>query len=222
MIARVRLHAVRRAVVRLAADLLILAGVSGVLIWAWALSEGAFYQFVQEAHISAPPPARSASVAAGVTGEGVPPQPEVVVPTLSKLLRTFPRDPRVIGRLEAPSIHLSVVVRDGIDDETLRKAVGRLPSSALPGEPGNLVVLGHRDTFFRPLRNLERGQSIRFHTARGQFEYVVESVQVVEPGSVNVVPTADAVTTLITCFPFDYVGTAPRRFVVRARFKEPL
>jgi sortase A len=114
---------------------------------------------------------------------------------------------------------MNVMVREGVDATSLRKAAGHLPSSALPGETGNFVVLGHRDTFFRPLRGIAQGDPIRVRTRSGSFQYVVDSIQVVEPEQSLEFPRdmPAASITLITCFPFDYVGPAPRRFVVRAR-----
>jgi sortase A len=111
------------------------------------------------------------------------------------------------------------MVREGVDTASLRKAVGHLPSSPLPGEAGNVVVLGHRDTFFRPLRGIAQGDPIRVKTRSGSFQYIVDSIQVVPPEqSLAFKEDISAKSlTLITCFPFDHVGPAPRRFVVRAR-----
>ena len=132
------------------------------------------------------------------------------------------RDPLLLGRIEIPSIQLTVMMREGVDTTSLRKAAGHLPSSALPGKEGNVVVLGHRDTFFRPLRGIAQGDPIRVKTRSGSFQYVVDSIQVVEPEQSlafqEMMPAKSL--TLITCFPFDYVGPAPRRFVVRARMAE--
>jgi sortase A len=110
------------------------------------------------------------------------------------------------------------MVREGIDTTTLLKAVGHLPSSALPGSEGNLVLLGHRDTFFRPLRNIARGDSIYIRTREHSFTYQVESLEVVAPDSVSLAQSdSGPMATLITCFPFEYIGHASRRFLVRAR-----
>ena len=129
------------------------------------------------------------------------------------------RDPLLLGRLEIPSVQLTVMLREGVDTTSLRKAAGHLPSSALPGQAGNVVVLGHRDTFFRPLRGIAQGDPIRVKTRSGSFQYVVDLIQVVPPEqSLSFQEDMPAKSlTLITCFPFDYVGPAPRRFVVRAR-----
>jgi sortase A len=113
------------------------------------------------------------------------------------------------------------MVREGVDESSLRRAVGHLPASARPGEPGNFVLLGHRDTFFRPLRDIARGDAVHMRTARGDYTYLVESVTVVAPEFVPLGdPPAGAISTLITCFPFTYAGPAPRRLVVQARLAE--
>jgi sortase A len=110
------------------------------------------------------------------------------------------------------------MVREGTDSITLRRAAGHLPGTALPGERGNAVVAGHRDRFFRPLRHIKRGETIVFITRQGRFQYTVASLRVVSPDAVSVVRASPEPTcTLITCFPFDYIGPAKRRFVVEAR-----
>ena len=100
----------------------------------------------------------------------------------------------------------------------MRRAVSHIPQTALPGEQGNVALAGHRDTFFRPPRNIRMGDAITFKTPDGAFQYVVESTAVVAASQVGVLASSDGRTlTLITCFPFDYLGSAPDRFVVRAR-----
>ena len=96
--------------------------------------------------------------------------------------------------------------------------MGHYPSSALPGEGGNVVLAGHRDTFFRPLRNIRRGDRIILETPRATLDYRVETTAVVNPNDVAVLaPTAGNILTLVTCFPFYYIGPAPHRFIVRAK-----
>lgn len=122
-----------------------------------------------------------------------------------------------IGRLEIPRLGLSVVVLEGSDRGTLRLGVGRLPNSSLPGEPGNVVLAGHRDTFFRPLREIRPGDEISLRTPQGTFPYTVEWTKVVSPKDTGVLTaTAAPALTLVTCYPFYYVGSAPQRFIVRA------
>ena len=122
-----------------------------------------------------------------------------------------------IGRLEIPRIGLSVVVAEGDDENTLKVAVGHLPDTSLPWQEGNTALAGHRDTFFRPLRRIQAGDEIRLATRRGTFRYRVIRHMVVEPDELWVLDSSPtAALTLITCYPFDYVGPAPRRFIVHA------
>jgi sortase A len=128
----------------------------------------------------------------------------------------------VIGRLSVKRLHLSAMVREGIDRHTLELAVGHIPATALPGETGNIGVAGHRDTFFRGLKDLRNGDEVQFTTAHGDFKYVVESAIVVEPDDVSVLAaSSENVLTMVTCYPFSYIGAAPNRFVVRARQVSP-
>jgi sortase A len=124
----------------------------------------------------------------------------------------------VIGEIQVPRLGLSAIVVQGGSSANLRRAVGHLSKSALPGQWGNVALAGHRDTFFRPLRDIQVGDEIRFKTPERSFEYVVESIEVVAPRDIRVLePSSGHELTFITCFPFHYVGPAPKRFVVRAR-----
>jgi sortase A len=123
----------------------------------------------------------------------------------------------VIGRLEVPRLGLSAIAREGVDSRTLRSAVGHVPDTALPGERGNAAFAAHRDTFFRKLKDVRRGDRVVITTPEGAYEYVVQNTRVVPPTDVSVLePTDEAALTLVTCYPFDYVGSAPERFIVRA------
>ncbi len=123
----------------------------------------------------------------------------------------------VIGRLTIPAANVDAIVTEGVDDPTLRRAVGHIPNTALPGEPGNVALAGHRDTFFRGLAKLELGDPIQLVTTAGTYDYVVEDLRIVEPTETQVLaPGSTSTLTLITCYPFRYIGTAPQRFIVRA------
>jgi sortase A len=129
-----------------------------------------------------------------------------------------PIDGAIMGEMEVARLGLKVIVVQGDSPTILQRAVGHLPGTALPGETGNIALAGHRDTFFRPLRNIRSGDAITFKTLNGDFRYQVESTDVVRPTDVSVLQSHGGHTlTLITCFPFYYVGAAPDRFVVRAR-----
>jgi sortase A len=126
--------------------------------------------------------------------------------------------PDVIGRLTIPAASIDAMVAEGVDDPTLNRAVGHIPSTPLPGEPGNVALAGHRDTFFRGLAKLELGDPIQLITTAGTYDYVVEDLRIVEPTETQVLaPESASTLTLITCYPFRFIGTAPQRFVVRAR-----
>ena len=128
----------------------------------------------------------------------------------------------LIGRLSVPRLHLSAMVREGIDRNTLQIAVGHIPTTALPGQTGNVGVAGHRDSFFRGLKDLRARDEIRFSTLNGDFKYLVESVIIVEPDNLGVLAqSSENVLTLVTCYPFSYIGAAPKRFVVRAMQVSP-
>jgi sortase A len=126
-------------------------------------------------------------------------------------------DGGLIGRVEIPKLHLSAVVFQGADSSVLDHGIGHVDSSALPGQPGNVVFAAHRDTFFRSLRNIRKGDLVTVTTESGPRNYEVSSTEVVKPNDTSVLdPTAEPTLTLITCYPFYYVGHAPKRFIVRA------
>jgi len=123
----------------------------------------------------------------------------------------------LIGRLEIPRARLSVIVAEGIDDRTLDRAVGHVPGTALPGEPGNVGLVAHRDTYFRGLEHIRWGDEVRVYAPDGLHRYRVSGMSVVGPRDVAVLhSTPQPALTLVTCYPFHVIGPAPRRFVVRA------
>jgi len=124
----------------------------------------------------------------------------------------------VIGEIQVPRLRLNAMVVQGDSPANLKRAVGHLTKSALPGEWGNVALAGHRDTFFRPLRDIRPGDEIRFKTRERSFEYRVESIEVVAPTDIRVLKSSTGHDlTLLTCFPIYYIGPAPKRLVVRAR-----
>jgi sortase A len=128
-----------------------------------------------------------------------------------------PRDGEVIGQLEIPRLGVFVIVVEGADPGDLKHAVGHISGTPLPGESGNVGIAGHRDTFFRPLRFTQRGDKIVLRTLRGTYRYRVISTTLVRPADVQVLnPIGRDTLTLVTCYPFYYVGPAPERFIVRA------
>lgn len=123
----------------------------------------------------------------------------------------------VIGRIDLPEVGIEAVVVEGVDDRELRLAVGHVPGTALPGASGNCVLAGHRDTAFRGLREIQIGHVIRLASSLGETHYRVRETKIVEPDETQLLgPTDGRVLTLVTCYPFSFVGTAPQRFIVVA------
>jgi sortase A len=182
---------------------LLLAGLAGLGIWlgtnvastvwqAWA--NRVFDLEVREREIGEVPPA---------TSSGPP----------------ATRDGSLVGRLAIPRLHLSAMVREGVGENTLSLALGHVPGTAVPGQKGNVAVAGHRDTIFRSLRGIRKYDLIRFETpSSGSYLYQVSSIEIVDPTDVSVLQaSADSELTLVTCYPFYYIGSAPERFIVKAR-----
>ena len=123
----------------------------------------------------------------------------------------------VIGRLEIHALGLSVPMMRDYDSASLIRGVGHVPGTAVPGGLGNLVLAGHRDTFFRPLRNIRPGMELRVSDTRGTWAYQVDGTEIVTPDQVRVLDIGERPEmTLITCYPFDFIGAAPKRFIVHA------
>jgi sortase A len=128
------------------------------------------------------------------------------------------REGDLVGKLEIPRIGITVMVLQGIEENTLLVGAGHVPGTPPPGAPGNVVIAAHRDTFFRKLKGIRPGDSIEVATVRQTYEYIVDSTEIVNPGDTQVMESrARPELTLITCYPFYFVGAAPKRFVVHAR-----
>jgi sortase A len=122
-----------------------------------------------------------------------------------------------LARIEISSIGLAAMIMEGVDGRTLRHAVGHIPGTPLPGQQGNVAIAGHRDTFFRGLRNIRKDDEITLTTLNGTYRYRVDSTQVLAPEHTEVLDdSGEAILTLVTCYPFYFVSSAPKRFVVRA------
>jgi LPXTG-site transpeptidase (sortase) family protein len=130
----------------------------------------------------------------------------------------LPQADGLLGAIEIPRLGISSVVEEGVDDGTLAQAVGHIPGTRLPGQDGNTGLAAHRDTYFRRLGEIQPGDEIIFRAPGFKYLYKVESTQIVNPSDTQVLSDEDGATlTLITCFPFYYIGPAPKRFVVTAR-----
>lgn len=125
----------------------------------------------------------------------------------------------MLGELEVPRLHVNTLILEGDDDKTLRHGAGHIPGTALPDSSlGNIGIAAHRDSYFRPLRHIQEKDVIVIHTLAGSYRYLVQSVRIVDPGDVGVLAggTDGRVLTLVTCYPFNFIGSAPKRFVVQA------
>jgi sortase A len=122
-----------------------------------------------------------------------------------------------IAVLKIPKIHLAVPVFEGTDDLILNRGVGRIAGTAVPGASGNVGIAGHRDGFFRGLRNVSRGDAIEIERREGTLRYIIDKIEIVSPEDVSVLaPRGAPSLTLVTCYPFYYIGSAPKRYVVEA------
>jgi sortase A len=122
-----------------------------------------------------------------------------------------------VARLEAPSVGLSATVLQGSDDDTLDRAAGHIEYTAFPGKTGNVGIAGHRDTTFRRVRNLKVGDVLTLQTSDATYEYRIAEMKIVKPDAVEVLaPTPTPTLTLVTCYPFTFIGNAPKRYVVSA------
>ncbi|HVN75998.1 MAG TPA: class D sortase [Thermoanaerobaculaceae bacterium] len=124
----------------------------------------------------------------------------------------------VVGRITIARVGVAAAILEGVDDATIRRAVGHFPETPLPGDDGNVALAAHRTTDFYGLRHVRLGDEVTVTSTRGTFRYRVERMWVVTPEDVSVLdPAPGKVLTLVTCYPFDYAGSAPKRFIVRAR-----
>lgn len=128
----------------------------------------------------------------------------------------------LVGMLEVPRLRLSTPVVEGDDETALQASVGHLPDTPLPWQPGNSALAGHRDGLFRPLQRVAVGDAITFRTTREEFRYQVTGTAIVQSDDLRVLaPRTRDTLTLITCYPFSFVGPAPQRFVVHAERVSP-
>lgn len=131
--------------------------------------------------------------------------------------RTTQSRRNIFGRLEIPRLRLSVIVFEGATADVLRVGAGHVTNAGARVEGENVVIAAHRDTYFRPLRNIRRSDSLILTTPTGTARYIVESTEIAAPSKVQVLSTTpDPELTLITCYPFYYIGPAPKRFIVHA------
>lgn len=185
--------------------LFLIAGAAALIWWAVIVTDGEIAQRNAQSALEIAIAVEELTDAAPVQKPDVPsPDPRVDVGS-------------AIAALSIPRVQLSVTVLHGADARTLQRGPGHLEHTAVPGDAGNVVIAGHRDSFFRPLRHIRLGDDIFLETRDGRFHYRVTLLRVVGPREVSVLaPTSEEVLTLITCYPFWVLGHAPDRFIVRA------
>jgi sortase A len=122
--------------------------------------------------------------------------------------------------LRIPALHLEVPVLEGTDEVTLNRGVGRIAGTSFPGQGANIGIAGHRDGFFRRLKNIQTGDAIELVTISGTDVFVVDQIRITSPGDISVLrPRAKHSLTLVTCYPFYFVGPAPSRYIVEASLR---
>jgi len=165
---------------------------------------------------------------------GTPIQPKAVAPkvavvktpTENKERALYPVRPKPneqIGELEIPRLRVKLPIIEGADPEQLAKGVGHFRNSYLPGENNFCLLSGHRDTVFRRMGEIQKGDEIIAHTSAGRFVYRVESMKIVDADDTSVIhPTAKPILALSTCYPFNFIGPAPKRYVIFCSLETPI
>jgi len=181
----------------------LMAGLCLVLWPCYVMAESRWVQYVGAMQLAAATREQRETI--------VPPKPS------GSSSRTSLQRGRVLGQFEVPRLKLSYVLLEGTDNRTLDKSIGHVEGTGLPGESGNISIAGHRNTHFRKLEWIRRGDEIVLTSPRGQYRYRVEWLRLFRPDDIEVIDAGHGpAVTLITCFPFEYVGSAPLRYIVRA------
>jgi len=187
---------------------------AGVVLGAWCaavLVEARFHQAVP-----VPPLVVTQTAVPVLPGDGGSRPARAAAPSA-------PAAGAVIAKLEAPSVQMTTTVLEGSDDATLSRGAGHIEDTPFPGQPGNIGIAGHRDTVFRPLRRIKVGDPLQLTTADRTYRYRISKTLIVGPDDVYVLdPTDRPTVTLVTCYPFDFIGHAPKRFIVQAELTEPV
>jgi sortase A len=196
--------------------------VSGMAIgiWGWSFVRQAVDQKHDEEIFDRQQAAHSQTTMSQTTPAR--PQPESAMPPIQAETAPTPEAAKstrggVVARLSIPKIQLRAMVREGDDDDTLDVALGHVPGTALPGQKGNVGVAGHRDRLFRRLAEIAVDDQIQMQTLSATYTYQVDDMAIVKPETVSVLAAGrTAQLTLITCYPFNYIGSAPKRYIVKA------
>lgn len=190
--------------------LFFLAG-AAIGIWVWSYARQAIDQKHDEETFAREQQAAAVQSPAPIPAKTSPPAKTVPV-----------NNHPVVARLSIEKIHLRAMVREGSDDNTLDVAVGHIPGTALPGQRGNVGLAAHRDRLFRRLAEVGRNDEIQLQTPSATYTYQVDDMAIVKPQAVSVLAAGHgAQLTLVTCYPFDYIGSAPKRYIVKAHLISP-
>ena len=201
--------------------LALLATFCGVQIDSYLSSRSTLKEFSAHRSAAAIKSGGGAESAEGALSRAAQPRQGSEPPGTSVEHHPQPAHAAAVAVLRIPRIQLEVPVLEGTDALTLHRGVGWIKGTARPGETGNVGIAGHRDTFFRSLKDLKMNDTINLEMPDGRAEYIVDRIQIVPPEDVSVLNSAsEPVLTLVTCYPFRFVGSAPKRYVVTARLVE--
>jgi sortase A len=187
----------------------------GVVLGAWCAAVLVEARFHQTMPVAAPLKVTQTAVPVlpGDRGSSVPHPAAPSAPAVGS----------VIAKLDAPSVQMTTTVLEGSDDATLSHGAGHIEDTPFPGQPGNIGIAGHRDTVFRPLRHIKVGDPLHITTADRTYRYRISKTLIVGPDDVYVLdPTDRSTVTLVTCYPFDFIGHAPKRFIVQAELTDAI
>jgi sortase A len=149
--------------------------------------------------------------------DAVPARETATIPSTDRPPSPVTGEGEPLGRIVIPRVGVEAIIAEGTSEATLRRAVGHVHGTALPGQSGNAALAAHRDGLFRPLRGIRTGDRVEVITPRARYAYRVAWARVVEPTRVDLIaPTPQPSLTLVTCYPWHYLGHAPKRFLVRA------
>lgn len=200
---------------------LIVIGILCLGAWAWAWTDARIFQYRENQLLEEAAAARSAPQAtrASETDALGAFREDASSPPRQEKTRSEPMEPgSLVGRVEIPRIGVSAIVLEGVDKKTLRRGVGHIPETALPERDGNVALAAHRDSFFRGLKDIRKNDIITLKTLENTYYYRVSWTEIVRPEDTGVLADSGAPElTLVTCYPFYYVGSAPKRFIVRAQ-----
>ncbi len=219
---RVSPRSPKTRVLRHAEHVLLIGGILLLVIYAAALGYGrfsqAYYGWAFDRVLRGQPAPLLAFVSETLFRHEGPDVAATAAPDLAHPAHQAYTPGALIGRLEIPGLNLSVMVVEGTGRKALSEGVGHIEGTPLPGQPGNLGIAGHRDSFFRGLQDISADDVITLTTFAGKYRYRVEKTAIVRPSDTSVLDnTPNRSLTLVTCYPFYYIGNAPKRFVVKAQ-----